>query len=280
MAFLRPRTRAELLEAIHQHQDYILVAGATDVWPKIRRGAISTNNFIDLTAVATAGMSIDGQGNIHIPGSTTAAALVEAADGLLKKWPLLVAGARHLGSTLIRNRATIAGNLCTASPCGDLLVALVAYEAQVKLASVGGERTVFIGDFLQGPGRTCRAADEWVEELILPPQVDGIFSKFCKTGRRNALIIAVASMAMTLQLEKGKVAKVNLAFGSVGPTTLRASSTESYLTGKKLSAEVISQAAQMVYEEVKPINDQRASAEYRRQVCRDYLRAALEEASK
>ena len=175
--------------------------------------------------------------------------------------------------------SNIAGNICTASPCADMTTGLTPYNPEVKLSSVSGTRLLPLKEFLTGPGRTARAADEWLEEVILPLPPEGVFSKFCKTGRRNALIIAVASMALNVWIKKGKIEHIALAFGSVAPTVLRAQKVEEFLLGKELSPAIIEEAAAIAYNEVKPINDQRATAEYRRQVCRDFLAAALEEAA-
>ncbi len=264
---------------IQEHPGYILVAGATDIWPKIRRGALKDADFIDLTAMPHPEPYCDGSGALHLPGAITAASLAAGSGKMLKKWPLLAEGARHLGSPQIRNRATLAGNICTASPCADMTTALSPYNPEVKLSSAAGSRLLPLKEFLTGPGRTAKAADEWLEEVILPLPPEGVFSKFSKTGRRNALIIAVASMALNILLKKGKVEHIALAFGSVAPTVLRAQKVEEFLLGKELSADLIAQAADIAYNEVKPINDQRATAEYRRQVCRDFLAAALEEAA-
>ena len=166
----------------------------------------------------------------------------------------------------MRNQATLGGNICTASPAGDTLPALYALGAQAVLMSRDAVRVLDVAEFITGPGRTVLEPGEILARVRIPLPDPGAVQHFEKVGRRRALAISVASLAAVLRLDGDAVRDIRLAFGSVGPTVLRCAEAEAWLTGRTLTADNLRHAAGLVRSTVRPIDDVRATADYRRQV--------------
>ncbi|WP_022661543.1 FAD binding domain-containing protein [Paucidesulfovibrio longus] len=208
----------------------------------------------------------DAQGEaLRIGAATPLTALLDE-EAVSARLPLLHQALRQLGSPLIRNQASLGGNLCTASPAGDGLPPLLALDAVLELASERETRTLATEEFLLGPGRTALKQGEIVLAVRIPLPPEGTLQRFEKVGKRRSLAIAVASLAACLRLENGLVAEARLAFGSVAPTAMRCRAAEAELAGRPLGRETLAAAARRVREAVRPISDVRASAEYRREV--------------
>jgi CO/xanthine dehydrogenase FAD-binding subunit len=186
-----------------------------------------------------------------------------------------VAAARSIGSRQIRNRATIGGNLGTASPAGDSIPVLAAYEADVVVASAGtGSRRVPLGELLVGPKRTSLAQDELIVGVEWKPTPGP--GSFAKVGRRNAMVIAVASACLQVDGERHGI---RLALGSVGPTVLRARQAEEFAEGHDWSdPATIAEFGRLAAAEARPIDDLRGTAVYRRHVVEVLVRRALAQA--
>ena len=178
-----------------------------------------------------------------------------------------------MASRQIRNRATIGGNLATASPAGDGIPVLAAYGADVVAASArSGTRRIPLGEFLVGPKRTSLAPDELIVGVEWRP-VPGPGS-FTKVGRRHAMVIAIASVCLQADEERHGV---RLALGSVGPTVLRAAGAEEYAQGRDWSdPATLAEFGRLAAAEAQPIDDLRGSAAYRRHVVEVLARRALE----
>jgi CO/xanthine dehydrogenase FAD-binding subunit len=193
--------------------------------------------------------------------------------------PALVDAAATIGAAQIQNRGTIGGNLANASPAGDTLPVLVALDAEVRLGSAHGERTVPISDFFRAYRRTALAPDELILRVTIP-LVTGREARFRKVGTRRAQAISKVVMALAWR-EHGRAAgwsDVRVALGSVAPTPVRAGATEATLEGSHPTPEVADHAAEVLAGEIEPIDDVRSSAEYRRLVAARVLHRLLREA--
>lgn len=186
--------------------------------------------------------------------------------------PVLAQALADLGSPPIRNMGTLGGNICTASPAGDTLPPLLVLGAEVELASKAGIRRLPLAKFLLGPGRTALQHGEVLTAVRVPIPGVNVCQHFEKVGRRDALAVAVVSLAALVRLgHGGKIAEARLAWGSVGPTVWRCPEAEAALVGRKLSLTALTAAAALVRTLVKPIDDVRASAAYRREVAGNLL---------
>ncbi|HUU01802.1 MAG TPA: xanthine dehydrogenase family protein subunit M [Myxococcota bacterium] len=272
-AYHRPHSIAEALRLKNESPDARFVAGGTDVMVKINCGAMRPAALISLRAIPELG-EIDLGETTSIGASTTIADLLRDV-GLCTRYPLLSQAAHKLGGPQIRNLATIGGNLCNCSPCADTAPALLALEARVRLASPLGEREIAIEDFMTGPGQTCSPPDEILTHVLLPKAPSGALGIYLKKGR-VCMDLAIVSLAVLLVADGDELSRVRLAAGSVAPVCLRLRKAEDLLAGKRVTPKLLAQAAQAAMDAVTPIDDLRASADYRRRLVGVYLRRALE----
>jgi carbon-monoxide dehydrogenase medium subunit len=184
--------------------------------------------------------------------------------GLAHHAPSLVAQARVFGGQMVRNAATVAGNICSGSPAADVVPPLLACDAEVTLARPGGTRTVPLHEFFLGYKKDARAPGELVTEIAWDiPQAPSA-DLFYKLALRKGDAITMVGVAVALTVENGVCSRARIALGAVAPVVKRATAAEALLTGHTLTPATIEEAAQRAVEEVDPIDDIRASAGYRR----------------
>ncbi len=260
--FHRPTRLEELLRLRAALPGAALVAGATEIGVEINKKArrfpelISTEGVDALTRVERV------PGGLRVGGAATLTALEEAmGDDLpvLKKMLLVFA------SRQIRNRATLAGNLVTASPIGDTPPVLLALDASLTLASVRGRREVPVADFFLGYRRTALAPDEIVESIFLPfPPPEARVDSY-KVSKRRELDISIVAAAFRVELDgDGKVTLARLAYGGVAATPVRAKKTENFLLGKPWDEATLNEALPVLAGEFSPIEDVRSGVAFRR----------------
>ena len=260
---LRPRTLADALAARAAHPEAVPVAGGTDLMVAVNFGRAHPELLLDLSLLDELKGWRRENGSLVIGAAATFA---ELADGAEICRPLREA-ARSVGSPQIRNRATIGGNVATASPAGDSIPVLAACGGQVLLAAHDRERRVPWREFFVGPKATSLAADELVVGVELPV-VDGPGS-FAKVGTRNAMVISIAGLCLQLDARARTVA---LALGSVAPTVVRAPEAESFAAGivdwddpgRPVEQSAAIEFGRLAASAARPIDDVRGSAAYRR----------------
>lgn len=280
MKVFLPRTLDEALEQRASHPETIFLAGGTDAMVEINFGRLRPAGIIDLTRIPELQQWRREDGHLFLGAGVTYSRIVSELTDFVP----LVQASRTVGSPQIRNRGTVGGNLGTASPAGDALPVLAAYDAEVVLGSRRGTRSVAWDGFLTGPKKTSIAGDE----LILGARwkiVEGGGS-FSKIGTRNAMVIAVAGLCLVLD-ERAR--QLRVALGSVGPTVLRAREAERFIAERltwdhptqPVADEVVEEFAQLVAHAARPIDDVRGTARYRVHSCtvlaNRALRWALEE---
>ena len=242
-----------------------IMAGGTDLLVRERRTPSSITDLCCLERIPELGGIRQTRDGLRLGALTTMTELVESQT-VITNLPLLHTALRQLGSPLIRNQATLGGNICTASPAGDTLPPLYALDAHLELVARHSRRTVPIDDFITAPGRTTLEPGEILCAVHIPRLEPDAVQHFEKVGRRRALAISVVSLAVVMRLDQGLVQMARLALGSVGPTVLRCRTAEQYLLGRSLTREHLTQAAALIRQTVQPIGDVRATAEYRRLV--------------
>ena len=270
---LFPTTYDELFERQQQHPDAHLMAGGTDLLVALRHGGAQDGRTIICLERIDELRRIDALDNGSVSIGATATFSSIARNVLLQeRYSLLTQAAATVGGPAIRTMASIGGNIVTASPAADSLPALYLLDAQLELRSAAGSRTVAIDEFILGPRRTMLQPREIISRIILPPFMGWNIQCFEKVGRRKSLAIAVASLAAALRLTAdGTVAEARFAWGSVGPTVLRCAEAEQALIGKPLTEETLNAAALLAQQAVQPIDDIRATADYRRSVAGNLL---------
>lgn len=266
-AVLNPTCLDELFQLLNQHSCAIPMAGGTDLLVRLRGCAVPDDRpllFLEKVAELR-GIRMEGK-NLSIGAAETFSRII--ADPLvLKHAPLLAVAVDHIGGPALRNMASIGGNVCTASPAGDSLPPLYLHDAMIEIASIRGTRSLPINAFITGPGRNALSAGEIVTRILLPTDADFPLHHVEKVGHRRSMAIAVASFAGRIRMATdGTVAEARFAWGSVAPTIVRLPALEDHLRGARLDDATIRHAAEIIRNGVAPIDDIRATADYRRSV--------------
>lgn len=268
---------AAALLADPANQPARIIAGGSDLLLEIQRGArVGLETLIDISRVIGSSQIVISDGVAHLGPMVTHNMVAGHAELIGRALPLAQA-CWEIGSPQLRNRATIAGNLVTASPANDTISPLLALDAGVELLSVRGLRTLRLEHFITGFRTTSLAVDEIVTGIQIPllqPNQRGIFVKL---GNRRAQAISVVHLAIVVSFEPdgATVQAANIALGSVAATVVLAPSASAALVGQRLTAEVIDLAARLAGDSVVPIADIRATAEYRQQTISVMVRRAL-----
>lgn len=261
--FLQPTSLSEALDLLTRYgSEARLIAGGTDVLVELQRGVKPTSTLIDVSTVPDLKyVRLDGA-YLTIGALATHNTILQSPLSWQHALPLAQA-CQQVGAPQIRTRATVAGNLLTASPANDTIPPLLALDAELVLASSQGERVVPISQFYQGVRRTVRRADELLREIRLPLAQMERRGLFLKLGLRHAQAISVVNLALLLSLTDGVVREVRVVPGCVAPVVTRAEHVEAFLLGKYLEPEICRQAAELIAQDCAPISDVRASAAYR-----------------
>ncbi|MFW5709007.1 MAG: FAD binding domain-containing protein [Chloroflexota bacterium] len=258
----------------HRHRARI-IAGGTDILIEMERSQRpGVDILIDISR-------INGLNNIELRGDTihlgalvTHNQVVDSKIILERALPLAQA-CWEVGAPQIRNRATIAGNLITASPANDTITPLVALGARVHLASIAGERTIDLEQFYTGLRQTTMQPNELMTGIAFPVLGEQERGIFIKLGLRAAQAISVINIAVVLRFADEIVTDARIALGSVAPTIVRAHSAEQFLSGEHLTAETIAEAARRTVGAATPIDDIRGTATYRTDMVRVIAQRAL-----
>ena len=278
--YLAPKTIDEALSLLFQYKGRTkVIAGGTDVVPKLKRREIRAPEYIiDLKGIPGLDyIKYDADSGLSLGALVTIGA-VETSPTIREKFSVLAQAAQSMASPQVRNRGTIAGNICNAVPSADTAPALLTLEARLKLIGQKGIRIVNIEDFFTGPNQTALTDEEILQEIQLPnppPNSKGIYLKLTP---RRAMDLAIVGVAVVVIPEDGVCTDIRIALGAVAPTPIRAKRAEGILRGQRFSEEVIEKAAQTAAEESQPIDDYRASAEYRREMVKVLIRRAINQA--
>lgn len=272
--WIHPKTTADAAAALAEEPGRARpVAGATDLAVHIRASHDGPETLVDLTCVdELAAVRVDG-GRLSI-GAAATHALVAEHPVVGERAAVLAQACGTVGAPQIRARGTIGGNIANASPAADATVALVALDAVATLVSARGERDIPVAELFTGPGSTVLEPDELLTRVGFDLPGDEATSVYRKVGQRKALAIAIASVAATYDPATGAV---RIALGSVAPTIIRATGAEAVFAAGGDVMELIGAAAAEAARASSPIDDVRASAEYRAILVEELTRTALEE---
>ena len=272
-AYFRPRSLAEALGLLDEHGPAMLVmAGGTLAMPLINKGVSRPEKVMGLRQ---AGLDyvrpLDG--GVHI-GAAAPLSRVRLVSGI----PLLAEAVKNVAGWAVQNVATAGGNLFAPPPAGDLTVALLALDAQIKIASqLRGERLVPLSEFFTGFLTNCLAHDELVVEIQVPKPVGN--TVLLKYGRLYTNTPAIVTVAVRLVAKNGLINEVRVALNAVGPHPFRARQAEKVLHGAALQPEIFSAASSAAAAECEPYTDPIASADYRRRMAGIFVQRALAQAA-
>jgi CO/xanthine dehydrogenase FAD-binding subunit len=262
MDFHRPASLAEALAVKAETPEALPIAGGTDVMVELNFDKRRPPALLDLGGVAELAEWSADNGHVRLGAAVPYARIVTELAGTL---PGLAMASRTVGSPQIRNRGTVGGNLGSASPAGDAHPPLITVPSVVEVASTRGTRTIPIREFFHGPKRSALEPDELITAVRVPEAAGP--QQFAKVGTRNAMVIAVCSFGLSLDLAAHRV---GTGIGSAGPVPLRADAAEDYAAevlpwdGGELTDEVAREFGELVAAAARPIDDVRGSAAYRR----------------
>lgn len=270
----RPRDLAHALRLLHESlEDERLVplAGGTDLYVGLNAGTQAGACYLDLSPLRALREIRANASGLHVGALATFHEI--ANHPACAGWPMLGGAAREVGAAQIQRRATLGGNIANASPAGDSLPVLLAYDAVVRAESVRGVRAIAIADLFTGYRRLALAPDELITGVTLPPGPRGARALFRKVGTRAAQSISKVVFAGTLHVRRGVIDHARLAWGSVAPTPVRSRGAEAALLDPAPGAAARALAA--LERDLSPIDDIRSDREYRAATARALLEQLL-----
>ena len=276
--YLAPRGLDEALQAMADGAATVF-CGGTDLAPQTESGARQyTAKLLNIRRIEGLG-GIEAQGARIRIGAITTISEIRRNPALAEIAPVLVEAAEHFASDQIRNAASVGGNLCNASPAGDMSPPLLVLGASVELAcwrdGAVQTRCVPLDQFFVSPGKTVKLPQELLTAVLFDRPAADFVGRFRKSGPRPALEISTVSVAIGARVADGRLSEVRVAMGSVAPTPLRARHVEAVLEGKPLDAPTIAAAVAATLDDAKPIDDVRASAWYRGHLVRVFVEEVL-----
>ena len=270
--YFRPKTLTEAVAQLSTPGIQVL-SGGTDFYPALGERVVQWP-VLDISGLGELrGVKTEGD-YVRIGGLTTWTDIVRTP--LPRCFDALKAAAREVGSVQIQNRGTVAGNLCNASPAADGVPPLLALDAEVELAGPGGQRRMPLAQFLVGNRKTQRRADELLTTIWVPRGLEAAKSAFSKLGARRYLVISISMVAAVVLVEGGQVAAARVAVGSCSAVAKRLTELERALAGVRAD-NGLGQVAQSEHlAALTPIDDVRATADYRRDASLTLVRRTLD----
>jgi CO/xanthine dehydrogenase FAD-binding subunit len=247
-----------------------VIAGGTDLMVLMNAHMLDDAEFLDIWRVDELRGITDEGDALRVGALTTYTQLIRS-ELIQRHVPALVAASRTIGAIQIQNRGTIGGNIVNASPAGDSLPVLAAYDAEVEIGSARGARRVAFNEFYAGYRRAMLQTDELVLAVRIPKLKDGERDFFWKVGTRRAQAISKTVLAVRARMSGETIETISIGVGSVAPTVIRAPQTERLLTGATLTAALIEEARRTIAQEIAPITDLRSTEHYRRTVTGNVL---------
>ena len=277
--YFAPQKIEKALEILSRYREEIkVIAGGTDLLIQYYDRLYEVGTWLDLKNIKELKDIRINKNQMEIGAMVTHTQL-EKSEDIKKYFPILSQAAADIGSPQIRNRGTIGGNIVNASPAGDLLAPLMAYDAQFKLLSLQKEALISAEEFFIGPKKTILEPAQLLTGIILPLPSERTFGCWIKIGKRKALIIATITLALVVEMaEDNKTIKdVRTCLGSVAPTPIEIKEVKEKMIGKNFNQLDFNQLGQIVEDKISPIDDIRGTREYRKDVAKNIMINALEE---
>lgn len=277
--YFEPETIKECSDLLAEYDGKAkILAGGTDVISQLKAKKINPVALVDIR-------KIKGLDEVKISGDgLSLGSMVRMRSLSLNKdvkagYPVVAEAAGKVSSMQIRNTATVGGNVCNASPAADSIQGLLLMEASAVIESSGGSREVKLVDFFTGPRETVLKNNEVLVGFKVPKPAQRTGACYEKFSIRGTVEVSIVGAGALIALaDDGTVAKAVLTLGAVAPTPIRLYEIEDMIVGKKLTPELIEQAAKAASEKVSPISDQRATKEYRVEMVQVWTKSALEKA--
>ncbi len=275
--FHEPKTLNEACQILAEYGTKAkILAGGTDLMVNMKKKILSPQQVVSISRIPEL-KELDTSGDQTRIGACFTVADICESGAILKRLSALTEGAKNLGTPLIRNLATIGGNIGSARPAADLPPPLMAYGAQAVLGSISGNRTVPLDQFFLGPGFTAMKPDEILTEIQVPPLSPGAGAGYINIGVRKGQDCNLVNVASYISLDSdGTIRNARIVMGCVGPIPLRARTAEQLLIGQKPDAALFSRTGDAARTDCTPIDDFRGTAAYKKDMAGVLTRRTLE----
>jgi carbon-monoxide dehydrogenase medium subunit len=274
--YFKPSSLEEALSLLSQYgENARVIAGGTDLLVMMKCRGLLTKYLVDIKGIPGLS-SIEKKNDFFEIGSLARINTIAQSDLIKENLFIISQSAETLGSYQIRNRATIGGNICNGSPSADMVPALLCLDASVLISQIGSTRTVPLQYFFTGPGETVLLKNEILTRIIIPEPRGKLGAVYIKHSFRNALDLAIIGVAVKFEVDQGSYSSIRIAIGGVAPTPIRAHNAEEFLEKEGLYDKNINKASEIAADEIFPISDVRASAEYRIGMTKILVKRGLE----
>ena len=268
-----PATLADALSLLVQNSDAKILAGGQSLIPLMRFRMTGPSMLIDINGIEDLSYIKEEGGWLKI-GSMTRESDIDHSDLIRDKYPLLYDTAKVIADPIVRNMATVGGNIAHADPANDHPATMLAYRANVVAAGPGGERTIPISEFFTGPFEMALAADEILTEIQIPAANGNSGGAYYKVERKVG-DYATAAVAVQVTLDGGNIAEVGIGLTNVGLVPIQATAAEDALRGNAPNADLLQQAGALAAEAADPVDDRRGTENYKRALVRTLTVRAL-----
>lgn len=275
-SYHKPKSIKEAVDLLNKYGESAkILAGGTDLLVELKKRQKTLSHLIDIKGIPFLDrIVLDSQGYLRV-GPLATIQTISTSPTIVNRSNVLSKAASKIGSLQIRNRATIGGNVCRASPSGDTLPALLCLNAKLKLEGLLGKRIVPIEKFFLGPGESVSKIDEILTEILIPPLLDKSYGVYKKLTLRRAMDLSVVGIAISGSFDslEDRFRDIRIGLCAVAPIPFRAKKAENILTSMKINKNLIEEAAYTASLEAKPISDIRGSEWYRK----DMIKCLIEE---
>lgn len=277
--FLQPKTIEEATNLLLELGDSAkIINGGTDLIPPMNDGVLKPEYLIDIKGIPDMDyLKYDEKGGLKI-GALTKLRNIELSKMVKDKNPSIAQAAKYVASTQVRAKGTMAGNICNASPSCDTAPILIAQDAKVLVRGPENTLKVPAGEFFKGVKKTILEKGEIVTGIIVPPLASDEYAAYIKHSVRKAMDLAIVGVAVWLKMNGEKCLDCRIVLGAVATTPIRAPKAEEILVGKEISDELLEEAGVAAMNSCHPINDVRASAEYRYDMVRVFTKRTVKKA--
>jgi CO/xanthine dehydrogenase FAD-binding subunit len=266
MKFLVAQNLKEALNARKDHPTYKILAGGTDLCVLMNAGVIKPEGLISIWGLDGL-KEITEEGDSISIGALATHTQVAENENVIKYFSSLSQACKSVGARQIQNRGTIGGNVMNASPAGDTLPVLLAYDAEIEVSNTEGSRLIPFTAFYTGYRQTALKDDEMVTHIKIKKPEANEKAAFIKIGTRKAQAISKVMACFRMGLDGDVIKSFAAAYGSVAAVPVRVTALEEFLIGKQLNETIIQEAIQITKDNLHPIDDIRSTAEYRKHVC-------------
>ena len=269
--YLKPDSIKKTISILSQYGERVqLLNGGTDLIVEMRDKIIQPEYLVDIKAIPQLNrITYNKQDGLNI-GATVTLNEISNSKVVQTHYPILVKACKTVGSYQVRNRATLVGNICNASPAADTAPPLLVLEAKVNINGPTGEKIVPINQFFTGVKKNILKKGEIVTSITIPPIKGKWVGVYLKQGRKKEVDLATVGVAVV-----GIRDEVRIALGAVAPVPVRAFKTEELLKGKTIDASLLEKAGKSALTEVSPISDVRSSQEYREEIIKVLVKRAI-----